>query len=114
MSAPQPRVLTTVETSRPFPIVLQERARVARRTHVVRGMTRFAVLLLADAFVVVLLRTAYGAARQISASLPSLAGGAYPMVELVVALFLGLWIMGTYGAGDHRRDMGKVFTGAAA
>ncbi|HXB26072.1 MAG TPA: sugar transferase [Gemmatimonadaceae bacterium] len=107
MSAPQPRVLTTVETSRPFPIVLQERARIARRTHVVRGMTRFAVLLLADAFVVVLLRTVYGAARQVSASLPSL-------VELVFALFLGLWVMGTYGAGDHRRDMGKVFTGAAA
>jgi exopolysaccharide biosynthesis polyprenyl glycosylphosphotransferase len=107
VSAPQPRVLTTVETSRPFPIVLQERARIARRTHVVRGMTRFAVLLLADAFVVVLLRTVYGAARQMSASLPSL-------IELVLALFLGLWIMGTYGAGDHRRDMGKVFTGAAA
>jgi exopolysaccharide biosynthesis polyprenyl glycosylphosphotransferase len=107
VSAPQPRVLTTVETSRPFPIVLQERARIARRTHVVRGMTRFAVLLLADAFVVVLLRTLYGAAHQISVSLPSL-------VELVFAIFLGLWVMGTYGAGDHRRDMGKVFTGAAA
>ncbi|HZS62164.1 MAG TPA: sugar transferase [Gemmatimonadaceae bacterium] len=112
------RVLTTVETSRPFPIVLQERARIARRTHVVRGMTRFAVLLLADAFVVVLLRTLYGEARQFAATtsttLPPLVGGEYPMIELVLAVFLGLWVMGTYGAGDHRRDVGKVFTGGAA
>ena len=108
------RFSTTVETSRPFPIVLQERARIARRTHLVRGMTRFAVLLLADAFIVVLLRTVYGEARQLSAALQPLVGSAYPMIELVLAVFLGLWLMGTYGAGDHRRDVGKVFTGGAA
>jgi exopolysaccharide biosynthesis polyprenyl glycosylphosphotransferase len=107
-----PRTVTAVETSRPFPIVLQERARIARRTHVVRGMTRFAVLLLADAFVVVLLRTMWAEARQ-TMMLPALVGSAYPMIELVLAVFLGLWVMGTYGAGDHRRDVGKVFTGGA-
>jgi exopolysaccharide biosynthesis polyprenyl glycosylphosphotransferase len=106
------RVLT-VETSRPFPIVLQERARIARRTHVSRGMTRFAVLVLADAFVVVLLRTAWTAARQ-SVALPTLIGATFSILELVLAVLLGLWVMGTYDAGDHRRDVGKVFTGGAA
>ncbi len=112
-----PSVLT-VETSRPFPIVLQERARIARRTHVVRGMTRFAVLAAADAFIVVLARTLWTEVRQWSganaAPLPSLLGAPYPMIELVLAVFLGLWVMGTYEAGDHRRDVGKVFTGGAA
>jgi len=116
VSAPQPRILTTVETSRPFPIVLQERARVARRTHVLRGITRFAVLAIADAFVVVLLRTVWAAIRQwslgaMATPLPVLLGAAYPMIELILAVFLGLWMMGTYEAGDHRRDIGKVFTG---
>jgi exopolysaccharide biosynthesis polyprenyl glycosylphosphotransferase len=111
--------MTTVETSRPFPIVLQERARIARRTHVVRGMTRFAVLFVADAFVVVLLRTLWGAARQwtqmaTTTVLQPLVGNAHPMIELVLAVFLGLWVLGTYEAGDHRRDVGKVFTGGAA
>jgi exopolysaccharide biosynthesis polyprenyl glycosylphosphotransferase len=51
----------------------------------------------------------WGAARESSTlSTP------YPMIEVVLAVFLGLWIMGTYGAGDHRRDVGKVFTGGAA
>ncbi len=111
--------ITTVETSRPFPIVLQERARIARRTHVVRGLTRFLVLLAADAVVLLLLRGLWSQMRGLGTALhspavPALLGTAYPTSELLLAVLLGLWALGTYGAGDHRRDVSQVFTGGAA
>ena len=105
----------------PFPIVLQHRARAARRTHLRRGLARVAVLLTTDTLMLLGLRSVWtqlrlwsGAQGDLPAIPPMLGQGVpFPSVELVAGVVLGLWALGTYRAGDHRRNVAKVFLGAA-
>jgi exopolysaccharide biosynthesis polyprenyl glycosylphosphotransferase len=107
----------------PFPIVLQQRARSARLTHLKRGLARVAVLLTADAMMLLALRSVWTQLRawsgeQIGGAWPVIPpmlgqGAPFPSVELVSGVVLGLWALGTYRAGDHRRNVAKVFLGAA-
>jgi exopolysaccharide biosynthesis polyprenyl glycosylphosphotransferase len=113
------RAIDTAPT--PFPIVLQERATVARRTHFHRGMARVAVLGAADSLVLIGVRALWSALRDWSAEpgrivpvIPALLaqGAPFTSLELIAGVVLGLSLLGTYGPGDHRRDLGKIFLGA--
>jgi len=115
----------TDETARavttPFPLVLQERATVARRTHLHRAVARVAVLVAADSLVLLGVRAAWSGLRDWSATpgdalpvIPALLaqGAPFSSVELIAGVVLGLCLLSTYGPGDHRRDVGKIFLGA--
>jgi exopolysaccharide biosynthesis polyprenyl glycosylphosphotransferase len=111
----------SVHATTPFPIVLQERATVARRTHFHRGVARIVVLGLADSLVLLGIRAAWSALRDWSAAphrlvpvIPALLaqGAPFTSLELIAGVVLGLTLLGTYGPGDHRRDVGKIFLGA--
>jgi exopolysaccharide biosynthesis polyprenyl glycosylphosphotransferase len=100
--------------------VLQERASVARRTHLRRGVARVAVLVAADSIVLLAVRAVWSNLRDWSASpggipvIPALLaqGAPFPSIELIAGVVLGLCLLGTYGPGDHRRDVGQIFLGA--
>ena len=105
----------------PFPIVLQERALVARRTHLHRAVARVAVLATADTIVLLAVRAAWSGLRDWSALpghaipvIPALLaqGAPFSSIELIAGVVLGLALLATYGPGDHRRDVAKIFLGA--
>ncbi|MFL5560590.1 MAG: exopolysaccharide biosynthesis polyprenyl glycosylphosphotransferase [Gemmatimonadaceae bacterium] len=105
----------------PFPIVLQRRARLAVRRHLLRGATRTGILLLVDALTLLAARASLHAIRDIAAlgSRAAEAAGAlvprgtFPPLQFLAAIVLGLVVRGAYGAGDRRRDSGRVIAGTA-
>lgn len=100
----------------PFPIVLQRRARVAVRRHVLRGATRAAVLVACDVATLLALRFVLHLVRdgavlghetsRIAAAL--IPRGTFPPLEFLAAMGAGLLVRGAYGPGDLRRDGSRL------
>jgi exopolysaccharide biosynthesis polyprenyl glycosylphosphotransferase len=80
-----------------------------------------AVLAAADSLVLLAVRGVWSALRDWSASpgrlIPTIPaflaqGAPFTSLELITGVTLGLALLGTYGPGDHRRDVPKIFLGA--
>ncbi len=96
---------------------LQRRASATVRRHVIRAARRLTVLFLADLTAVLaaegLLRSLRqgawlggGIARVVSAIFPA---GTLATAQYLVALFIGLYMAGSYGEGDQRRSPRRLF-----
>jgi exopolysaccharide biosynthesis polyprenyl glycosylphosphotransferase len=104
----------------PFPLRLQRRARVTLRTHLLRGVIRVTVLAAADITTLLVLRLALRLVRDSGLFGPAIAQGAsrlipqgtFPQAQFIVAICFGLALKSAYGAGDRRRDVGAIFSGA--
>lgn len=103
----------------PFPLILQQCAPRVVRRHGWAGIVRVGVLLLSDSFALLVARLALrgvgdsawlgsGVARLTRALIPR---GTYPMLPTITAVVVGLWVLGTYGSGDSRRDPSKIASG---
>lgn len=100
----------------PFPIVLQRRARVAVRRHVLRGASRSTVLvacdvatLLALRFILHLVRDAEVLGQEPSRIAAALIPrGTFPPLQFLAAMGAGLLVRGAYGPGDLRRDGSRI------
>jgi exopolysaccharide biosynthesis polyprenyl glycosylphosphotransferase len=102
-------------------LALQQRAAKNFRRHLVRGMRRVGVLVLADLVAFHLMRTIFRAIRDHAAvgadvatvlqnRLPSGYLGGW---QFAAALILGLYVTGNYNHGDDRRDPRRLFAGCA-
>jgi exopolysaccharide biosynthesis polyprenyl glycosylphosphotransferase len=100
---------------------LQRRARYNLRRHVLRGATRFAVLVLADLASFAVMRELIRAVRNeatFGSWLSTIAQSVTPQGVLngwqyASALFVSLLVLGCYGTGDRRRDVRRLFAAAA-
>ena len=109
------------EPGAPFPIVLQRRAREAVRRHLSNAFVRTALLLVADAGVLVGLKFVLRALRDHGWLGERVAGvaslimpqGLHRPGELVLALIIGLVAFQNYGAGDRRRDPSALLSGVS-
>lgn len=112
-----PRVFAA--SAMPTRLMLQRRAPQATRRHAVRALSRVTALLMLDLGVFWLLRAAIryvrddqamgsALASQVSAVFPKGVLGGY---HFVVAMVIGLALVGAYGRGDLRRDVGRIAKG---
>src|SRR5207247_8833030 len=100
---------------------LQRRAAANLRSHVLRAMQRFTVLLVADLASFYLMRELVRAVRDLAvfgegfaAPLQSaLPRGILNGWQYAAALFVALFVTGTYGRGDQRRDARRLFIASA-
>lgn len=100
---------------------LQQRAARNFRSHLVRGIRRVGVLVLADLGTFELMRTVFRAIRNkavignsVAVALQDrLPNGYLGGWQFASALVLGLWVTGNYSHGDDRRDPRRVFAGCA-
>lgn len=100
---------------------LQRRAPGNLRHHVVRSLTRLAVLIGADMLTFGLMRALARAVRDqqvLGTAIATWVQVAVPPGPLngwqyAVALFLGLVVLGNYGQGDERRNPGRLFAACA-
>lgn len=100
---------------------LQQRAAKNFRRHLVRGIRRVGVLVLADLVAFELMRTVFRAVRNqavigtgIAAALRDrLPSGYLGGWQFASALVLGLYVTGNYNHGDDRRDPRRLFAGCA-
>ena len=110
-----------LEKAAEVPLQLQRRASINLRHHVQRALTRFVVLVACDLTVFALMREAIRWARDgadpsnalgevVRSALP---GGYLNGWQFAVALFIGLLVTGSYGTGDRRRDVGRLFAACA-
>ena len=98
---------------------LQRRAASTLRRHLTRAAGRFAVLLLADLAAFAILRELYRSVgegellgRWIGALVQELLPAGYlDGWQYAIALIVALFLTGNYGAGDRRRDPGRLFLG---
>ncbi|PYP20218.1 MAG: hypothetical protein DMD54_01125 [Gemmatimonadetes bacterium] len=115
-----------VEPTRGVPLVraqatmgLQRRAAPTLRRHLARAAGRFAVLLLADLAAFAILRELYrsvGQGELLGRSMGTIVQQLLPPGYLdgwqyAIALIVALFVTGNYGAGDRRRDPGRLFLG---
>ncbi len=100
---------------------LQRRAPSTLRRHLARAAGRFAVLLTADLAAFAILRELYRLVGE-GEALGALVGGAVQRLlpagyldgwQYALALVLGLFVTGNYGAGDRRRDAARLLWGCA-
>jgi exopolysaccharide biosynthesis polyprenyl glycosylphosphotransferase len=100
---------------------LQQRAPRNLRRHVLRGVVRFCVLLVADLAAFALMRAALRAVRDGAALGAEVAGWVRDLFpagylngwQFATALFVGLLVTRTYGPGDMRRNPGRLFAACA-
>jgi exopolysaccharide biosynthesis polyprenyl glycosylphosphotransferase len=100
---------------------LQRRAPSTLRRHLARAVGRFAVLLIADLAAFAILRELYrsvGEGELLGAWVGTtvqhlLPEGYLEGWQYALALVIGLILTGNYGAGDRRRDAGRLFWGCA-
>jgi len=98
---------------------LQRRAASTLRRHLARAAARFAVLLLADLAAFAILRELYRSVgegellgRWLSTVVQQLLPAGYlDGWQYAIALIVALFVTGNYGAGDRRRDPGRLFLG---
>ena len=108
------------ESTIPFPLILQRRAKDAVRRHMVRGVTRTAVLLASDLAALALCRALLVGLRDAGWAGPQVAWlvaalvppGTFPAVQFVAAVLLGVLLLGTYRPSDRRRDPAALTAGA--
>jgi exopolysaccharide biosynthesis polyprenyl glycosylphosphotransferase len=115
-----------VEPARGLPLAraqatmgLQRRAAPTLRRHLARAAARIAVLLLADLAAFAILRELYrsvGAGELLGRWIGTIVQQILPAGYLdgwqyAIALIVALFVTGNYGAGDRRRDPGRLFLG---
>ena len=101
-------------------LLLQRRAPVNLRRHALRALVRFVVLVAGDLAALAVMRALIRTARAgvFGEPLGAAVGRVLPAGYLngwqfAVALLVGLLVTGTYGPGDRRRDVGRLFLGCA-
>jgi exopolysaccharide biosynthesis polyprenyl glycosylphosphotransferase len=102
-------------------LALQQRAAKNFRRHLVRGIRRVGVLVLADLVAFQLMRTVFRAIRNQAAVGADVAGvlqsrlpsGYLGGWQFAAALILGMYVTGNYNHGDDRRDPRRLFAGCA-
>ena len=119
-------VARVVEPARGLPLVraqatmgLQRRAAPTLRRHLAHAAARFAVLLLADLAAFAILRELYrsvGEGKLLGGWMGAVVQELLPPGYLdgwqyAIALIVALFVTGNYGAGDRRRDHGRLFLG---
>src|SRR2546426_7061880 len=100
---------------------LQRRAAANMRRHFGRAAYRFTVLVVADLSSFYVMRELVRAVRDYALLGERVAGEAEAVLptgilngwQFAAALFVGLLVMGTYGPGDLRRDMRRLFLACA-
>ena len=113
--------LTDIDAPATIRLGLQRRAAANLRSHVLRAMRRFTVLLVADLASFYLMRELVRAVRDLAvfgegfaAPLQSaLPRGILNGWQYAAALFVALFVTGTYGRGDQRRDARRLFIASA-
>ncbi len=113
--------LTDLDAPATIRLGLQRRAAANLRSHVLRAMRRFTVLLVADLASFYLMRELVRAVRDLAvfgegfaAPLQSaLPRGILNGWQYAAALFVALFVTGTYGRGDQRRDARRLFIASA-
>lgn len=114
-------VPATQATSVPFPLILQRRARQTLRKHALQGAFRGATLLVADLLALVCARfvvrgvgdSAWFGASAAAVMRALVPQGALPHLQLCTAVVLGLFLLGNYRSGDHRKDSRTLTLGAS-
>ncbi len=112
---------TDIDAPATIRLGLQRRAAANLRSHVLRAMRRFTVLLVADLASFYLMRELMRAVRDLAvfgegfaAPLQSaLPRGILNGWQYAAALFVALFVTGTYGRGDQRRDARRLFIASA-
>ncbi len=102
-------------------LALQHQAPTILRRHALRWLARFLVLVVADLAAFGVLREVIRSVRDYvllgvgvgDAVQRALPGGHLNGWQYAAALFVGLLVTGNYGAGDRRRDAGRLFAGVA-
>src|SRR5947208_4862056 len=100
---------------------LQQRAAANLRRHLGRAAYRFTVLVVADLSSFYVMRELVRAVRDYGLLGERIAGEAQAVLpteilngwQYAAALFAGLLVMGTYGPGDRRRDVRRLFLACA-
>ena len=121
--APAPAPAPAAEADAPLHLRLglQQRAASNLRSHVLRTVRRFAVLLVADMASFYIMREVVRTVRDrawlgdaIAAPLQStLPPGILNGWQYAAALFVALFVTGNYGRGDQRRDARRLFMACA-
>lgn len=104
---------------RPFPLVLQQCAPRVVRRHGWASVLRVGVLLASDSLALMIARLllrgvgdshwlGVAIARVTRELIPR---GTYPPLPTLSAIVVGLYVLGTYGSGDSRRDPSKIASG---
>jgi hypothetical protein len=104
----------------PGPVVIQRRAQAARYARASADAIRVGVLMIADSFVLSVVYSVADYLRSPSAPWKAFAGlliglvprGTLPRVEVLFGVLLGLALLGNYGAGPFRRNVGRLYAGS--
>ena len=101
------------QSKRPERVLLQQIASRNIRRHWVRGVFRVAVLITTDVAVLTLLRGILEAVTESGITVAEFARAVLPQEFLtgwpfMFAAVLSLWVTGSYGPGDRRRDIGRL------
>ena len=112
VSGPVPRTVDEVLAVR---LGLQRRAAGNVRGHLRRAARRLGVLFLADAAAVLLVDLVVQAARRGGVTLVEVLfpAGSIATPQYLLALLIGLYVTGTYSAGDHRRSPRRLMLGTS-
>lgn len=113
--------LSGPEVGEPFPLLLHRQARQTVRAHAERELRRVGVLIVADLGVLLAFRLLLRLVRELEILGPVpavLASRLVPVQEIhlvptLCAVLLGLFVFGTYRAGDRRRDPYAICAGAS-
>ena len=113
--------LTDLDAPTTIRLGLQRRAAANLRSHVLRAMRRFTVLLVADLASFYLMRELVRAVRDLAVFGEALAEplqsalprGILNGWQYAAALFVALFVTGNYGRGDQRRDVRRLFIASA-
>ncbi len=112
---------TDIDAPATIRLGLQRRAAANLRSHVLRAMRRFTVLLVADLASFYLMRELVRAVRDLAVFGEALAEplqsalprGILNGWQYAAALFVALFVTGNYGRGDQRRDVRRLFIASA-
>ena len=115
------RIATRERRRTPVRLGLQRRAQYNFRTHFVRGLRRFIILVIGDLASFYVMRGLLRAVRDVAVfgqSISAEVGALLPRGILngwqyAAALFVGLLVLGSYGPGDRRRNAKKLFLACA-
>ena len=112
---------TDIDAPATIRLGLQRRAAANLRSHVLRAMRRFTVLLVADLASFYMMRELVRAVRDLAVFGEGLAAplqaalprGILNGWQYAAALFVALFVTGNYGRGDQRRDARRLFIASA-
>lgn len=104
----------------PTPVIIQRRAKVARRARTVRTLDRVIALFVSDLAVIALAHATINLVRHstdTSSLLPVfmlrvIPHGTFPLIQVLVGVIAGLAVAGNYGTGARRRHTRRILGGS--